>query len=137
MPIRPENRARYPKDWKAIGLRIRNERAAGQCECAGECGVDHEKEWDESGIDLCDFHGARCPARNGTSHPITQGKVVLTVAHLPGREIEQCGDDDLKAMCQRCHNRMDAPMRRQGIQQRAKAKLATGDLLQSLTELKS
>lgn len=27
MPIRPENRARYPKNWKAISLRIRFERA--------------------------------------------------------------------------------------------------------------
>jgi hypothetical protein len=30
MPIRPENRARYPKDWKAISLRIRRERAEGR-----------------------------------------------------------------------------------------------------------
>ena len=31
MPIRPENRSRYPKDWKAIAASIR-ERAGNRCE---------------------------------------------------------------------------------------------------------
>lgn len=31
MPIRPENKARYPKDWPAISKRIR-ERSGGRCE---------------------------------------------------------------------------------------------------------
>ena len=31
MPIRPENRARYPKDWKRIADTIR-ERAGQRCE---------------------------------------------------------------------------------------------------------
>lgn len=38
MPIRPENRDRYPRDWKQISERIRFERAQGRCECEGECG---------------------------------------------------------------------------------------------------
>ena len=95
MPIRPENRSRYPKDWPEISRRIRFERAEGRCECTGECGLDH---------------GGRCMAFHGGLHPETYSKVVLTVAHLPGRKIEQCGDDDLKAMCQRCHLTMDASM---------------------------
>lgn len=112
MPIRAENRKRYPKDWPAISKRIRFERAKGYCECLGECGEDH-----------------RCNAKHGEPHPRTGSKVVLTVAHLPGREIEQCGDDDLKAMCQRCHLKMDAPMRRAGIKHRKRVRLAVGDLL--------
>ena len=36
-PIRPENRDRYPSDWPAISLRIK-ERAGWRCECEGECG---------------------------------------------------------------------------------------------------
>jgi hypothetical protein len=114
MPIRPENRARYPADWPAISRRIRFGRAGGRCECAGECGEDH---------------GGRCEAQHGCEHPRTNATVVLTVAHLPGREIEQCGDNDLKAMCQRCHNRMDMPARRRGIKERERAKRAAGDLL--------
>lgn len=103
MPIRPENRARYPKDWKAVSARIRFERAGGQCECAGECGLDH---------------GDRCAALHGEAHPTTGSKVVLTTAHLAD-PIEDCRDENLRAMCQQCHNRYDAPMRRAGIRERA------------------
>lgn len=103
MPIRPENRARYPKDWKAISLRIRVERAENRCECHGECGDEHD---------------GRCAALNYEPHPITGSKVILTTAHLD-HVPENCADDNLKAMCQRCHNRYDAGMRRAGIRERA------------------
>lgn len=102
MPIRPENRARYPKDWGDISTRIRFERAAGRCECEGECREDHD---------------GRCTAAHGLPHPVTSSKVVLTVAHLDHMP-ENCGDDNLKAMCQKCHNRYDAPTRRAGIRER-------------------
>lgn len=85
MPIRPENKARYPKDWPEISRRIR-ERSGGQCER--------------------EINGIRCEAINGKSHPITGSIVVLTVAHLD-HQPENCADDNLKAMCQRCHLRYD------------------------------
>ena len=107
MPIRPENKARYPKDWKEISLRIRQCRAKWRCEQI----VD----------------GKRCGARHRKPHPITGATVILTVAHLDHTP-ENCGDENLKAMCQRCHNRYDAPIRRRGIQERSKKKCATGDL---------
>jgi hypothetical protein len=115
MPIRPENRARYPKDWKTISFRIRAGRAAWRCECMGECGD----------------HGCmnRCPAKQGKPHPLTGSKVVLTVAHLDHTP-ENCSDDNLKAMCQRCHNRLDAPMRRAGIAERARLARADRDLFE-------
>ena len=50
-PIRPENRDRYPADWKAISERIRTKRSGGRCECLGECGRG--------------THVGRCPNRNG------------------------------------------------------------------------
>lgn len=112
MPIRAENRDRYPKDWKAISKRIRQERAQGRCECSGECGVDHD---------------GRCTARNGEPHPFTGARVVLTVAHKDHRP-ENCAEENLAAWCQRCHNRYDAPMRRAGIRNRAWAKRASRDL---------
>jgi hypothetical protein len=112
MPIRPENRARYPKDWKEISARIRFERAAGRCECTGECGIDHD---------------GRCDARHAARHPVTDSVVVLTVAHLD-HEPENCVDDNLKAMCQRCHNRYDMPMRRAGIAKRKREALAMQEL---------
>lgn len=106
MPIRPENRARYPKDWKAISLRIR-ERGGWKCEGSPAY--------------------PDCRAVNGEPHPVTGGKVVLTVAHLDHTP-EHCGDENLKSMCQRCHNTYDMPMRRAGIQARTKALCADADM---------
>lgn len=87
MPIRPENKIRYPADWKKISHRIRFERAGGCCECGGECGR---------------HLGRRCPAVHGEPHPVTRSRVVLTTAHLDHTP-ENCADANLKAMCQRCH----------------------------------
>ena len=93
MPIRPENRARYPKGWKTISDRIRFERALSQCECTGECGRGHED---------------RCQARHNAPSPVTGSNVILTVAHLDHTP-ENCADSNLKAMCQACHLTYDAP----------------------------
>lgn len=38
MPIRPENRARYPKDWSLRSRFVRFVRARGRCEW---CGAEH------------------------------------------------------------------------------------------------
>jgi 5-methylcytosine-specific restriction endonuclease McrA len=83
MPIRPENRSRYPADWPAIRRAIR-ERACERCE--------------------------GCGAANHQPHPITGSKVVLTVAHLD-HQPENCDSANLRAWCQRCHNTYDAPHR--------------------------
>ena len=110
MPIRPENRARYPKDWKAISLEVR-QRAGGRCE----------------GSPLY----PDCRAADAFEHPVTGSIVVLTVAHLdhqPENNGEPGDRPNLKAWCQRCHNAYDAPMRRAGIAARAKAHRADGDL---------
>lgn len=102
MPIRPENRGRYPADWSAISARIRFERAGGRCECEGQCGQDHN---------------GRCRAEHGKPHPDTGATVVLTTMHLD-HDPENCADDNLMAGCQRCHNRYDGPHRRAGIRER-------------------
>lgn len=92
MPIRPENRHRYPSNWPEISLRIRTIRAAGRCECHGECGRR--------------THTGRCPNTNGGTAYGTGSKVVLTVAHLDHTP-ENCHDDNLRAMCQGCHLHYD------------------------------
>lgn len=91
MPIRPENRARYPKDWPEISKRIRFGRAGGKC------------EW--------------CGAEHGKPHPETGSKVVLTVAHLD-HSPENCEESNLAALCQKCHNSYDMDSRRRGIFER-------------------
>lgn len=106
MPIRPENRARYPKDWKAISLRIR-ERAGNRC---------------EGSPDFPD-----CRAENGRPHPETGSRVVLTVAHLDHTP-ENCADDNLKAMCQRCHLNYDKHHHAQTAYATRRASRAVGDI---------
>lgn len=112
MPIRAENRSRYPKDWAAISLRIRRDRAEWRCEAMDANG-----------------ESSRCAARHGEPHPVTGSRVVLTVAHLD-HVPENCDDSNLRAMCQRCHNIYDMPMRRAGIKQRAKDALGVPDMLE-------
>lgn len=137
MPIRPENQARYPKDWPAISRQIR-ERADQKCE---ECGVPNyeyggrapdgswhkslplgEKllrlEWPQPG------NYAMC---KGWPEPLRIVRIVLTVAHLD-HQPENCDPSNLKAWCQRCHNRYDMAERRKGTAERARAARAAGDL---------
>ena len=94
MPIKPENKARYPKDWKTISAAIR-ERAGGRCECEGECGLHRTTPGPR-----------RCIERHGEPAKWAKGKVILTVAHL-NHTPEDCAPSNLKAMCQRCHLRYD------------------------------
>lgn len=85
MPIRPENRARYPKDWKQIRAEILA-RAGHRCEGS----PDHP----------------HCRASNGARHPETGSTVVLTIAHLD-HVPENCDPSNLRAWCQRCHLHYD------------------------------
>ena len=91
MPIRPENRNRYPKDWRAIRERILR-RARHRCEGSP-------------------FY-PDCRAENGCHHPVTGSRVVLTIAHLDHTP-ENCEPDNLRALCQRCHLAYDAKHHRQ------------------------
>jgi hypothetical protein len=85
MPIRPENRSRYPRDWKAIRASILA-RAGHRCEGSPAF--------------------PNCRAVNGEPHPVTGSRVVLTIAHLD-HQSENCSPENLKAMCQRCHLHFD------------------------------
>ena len=90
-PIRPSERTRYPADWTAISARIRFERADGRCECEGECGARSNHRVSD-----------HCMAEHGKLHPLTGKPVWLTVAHL-NHTLEDCRDENLRAMCQACH----------------------------------
>ena len=94
MPIRKEMAVRYPKDWKARSRFVRFYRAKNQC------------EW--------------CGAENYQPHPETGSKVILTVAHVYDHRPEAANLLNLAALCQRCHNRHDAPMRKAGRLERAR-----------------
>lgn len=79
----PMKRHLYPKDWPAISKRIRA-REGNACK---QCGVT-----------------------NGTQAISVRGKpykIVLTVAHL-NHDPADCRDENLAALCQPCHLRLDA-----------------------------
>ena len=118
MPIRPENKARYPKDWKTVVVPRIRARSGNRCECTGQCGRDH----------YAILYGSRCNLWNGMPIDEIEGPcIVLTVAHLD-HQPENCSDENLLHLCQGCHNRYDAPMRAAGIKARRKAERASGDL---------
>jgi hypothetical protein len=138
MPIKPENRARYPKDWPAISRRIR-ERANNRCEF---CGVPNGELGGRSPVGV--WHKAKPLGekllrlewpKEGTlawcgGYDIAQlriVRIVLTVAHMD-HQPENCDDGNLKALCQRCHNRYDQPHRRKNAAATNRAKKASGDL---------
>lgn len=138
----PFDRSRYPKDWEEIRSRILA-RDGNRCACTGECD-DHE--------------GARCNAPNGafivrhdelpamwlTSEEVIGQlhqdgdagihgyehnmpvKVVLTVAHLDHDK----GTDEsrLKALCQRCHLRLDRFQHASNAASTRRRKRTVGDL---------
>lgn len=108
MPIRPENKARYPKDWKRIADAIR-ERAGNRCEGSPAY--------------------PDCRAHNRQPHPVTGSLVVLTVAHLDHTP-ENCEPQNLKAMCQRCHLTYDAEHHKRTAYATRRAYAMTGDLFE-------
>jgi hypothetical protein len=86
MPIKLENKMKYPTNWKQISKHIRFVRAGNKCE--------------------------KCGAENYKPHPITGSKVILTVGHLDHNP-ENNDLKNLQAMCQRCHLNHDKNEHRQ------------------------
>lgn len=123
MPIRPENKHRYPKDWPEIRAQIL-ERAGHCCE---ECGLrNHIYGYrDEHG----DFHQVSRLQAIGPNRKFKPGhlRIVLTIAHLDHTP-ENCDPGNLRALCQRCHNRYDAKTRSLGKAQRRRLAMNVHEL---------
>lgn len=102
MPIRAERKALYPINWREISLRIR-ERANNCCEF---CGAPNGEWIRRDKADLNKWFKSHEGVAAGLLYTASV-KVVLTVAHLNHDETD-CSDDNLKALCQRCHLTYDA-----------------------------
>ena len=119
----PVDMSKYPPEWPQIRERIlvragnvcercgvangvyraadaRGDRTYRYAECVrGVClGWNYQTEEGEWMDDPSELDGK--PAR-----------IVLTIAHVNDPDPQNCADDNLQALCQRCHNRLDAPMR--------------------------
>lgn len=111
MPIK--NKALYPKDWATV---IRPAILARAGNCCEECGVqnyavgarDVEGEWyDEDSIhcmnsDVGYAHFGDFP---------DMIKIVLTISHT-NHTVTDNDPSNLRALCQRCHNRHDVEHRK-------------------------
>src|SRR5690349_16458126 len=84
----------YPKNWKAIRAEVMA-RAGDRCECAGESGLHRTTPGPR-----------RCVESHGQQARWARGRVILTIAHL-NHNTKDSRRANLKAMCQRCHLRMD------------------------------
>jgi 5-methylcytosine-specific restriction endonuclease McrA len=112
MPISKQNRALYPSNWRSEIRPAILERAGHHCE---ECGVanyaygarDLEGTWhDENSI-----HHMNSDAGEMLFGEFPDMiKIVLTIAHLDHNPTNN-DYSNLRALCQRCHNRYDAAHR--------------------------
>lgn len=130
MPIRPENRARYPKDWKLRSYFVRFVRARGRCEWCGVANYSVVERGSRRVLAACaDYAAARqeCADRYVSlfgiegDEPSPFAVVVLTVAHVHDDRPEACSLLNLAALCQKCHNGHDMAARRAGIRERRRA----------------
>lgn len=113
MPIKPENKALYPPNWKEIRQSIL-ERACHHCE---ECQAPNhsvgardrfgdfhlEDDIHNMNSDVGEHYFGEFPKMI---------KIILTIAHLD-HDPTNNEPANLKALCQKCHNRYDAEHRKQ------------------------
>jgi hypothetical protein len=139
MPIRPENRHRYPPEWPEIRAAILA-RAANCCEaCRVPNGVTILRG---VGVDRGTYQLPDTVVRNAengglvclrpfsfTGYPV---RIVLTVAHLDHIP-EHIDPSNLRAWCQLHHLRYDAHHHAQTARQTRRARLAIADLFDEVT----
>lgn len=143
----PCNYKNYPKNWKEFSKRIRFERAKNRCE---KCGIRNYSVGHREENKFC-YYGGNAHLDN-VSHGYEGYKesrelfdylkdqyeggwfehkptmVVLTVAHLDYEggickcETKCAVDSHVLALCQKCHNGLDAKARRENANRTMKIK---------------
>lgn len=137
MPIKPENKARYPKEWKAIRARILK-RAGDCCEwchvpnkarITRGTGEDAETYMDANANVWCANTGEHLGQTHMSSYECNGRwiNIVLTIAHLDHTP-ENCDDDNLRALCQRCHLKHDREHHAETAKATRRARLQTPEL---------
>jgi cytochrome c553 len=126
MPIKPENKALYPANWNEIRASILK-RAGNKCEF---CGVaNHLVGWRDERGRFVEAPGAmpgELAAERGDGTKMI--RIVLTIAHLDHNP-ENSHPENLRALCQRCHNRQDQKHRAETRRQTQEAKARKADLM--------
>jgi 5-methylcytosine-specific restriction endonuclease McrA len=128
MPIKPENRKRYPPEWKQIRERILR-RAGYACEeCRAANGSIGYRDDGGAFIEIARASDGGTPedfAGHATGYRVF--RIVLTVAHLDHTP-EHCEPENLRAWCQRCHLAYDAEHHARNSSATRRARKALGEL---------
>jgi hypothetical protein len=144
MPIRPENRALYPRNWPLLS-RDAKERAGWRCVHDGCTARQYdygywiakpEPRWVRIGGPCANYaiakrraaeeHFARFGDERGDYKILV---IVLTTAHL-NHDPRDCRPENLAPMCQRHHLAYDAELHRQTAYATRRRDRATGDLFE-------
>lgn len=138
MPIKPENRSRYPANWSDIRTAILA-RAGDCCETckvangkriargagpfAGTYQADTAEVFDaETGEYIASVRMSEYQVKNMVT-------IVLTIAHLD-HQPENCDPDNLRALCQMHHLRYDAIHHAETARATRHERLAIADLFE-------
>lgn len=111
---------KYPENWKEIRQRIL-ERDGHKCKFCGIANYAKGYRSEDNG----EFVVAECTHNsviNESGYAVRAIKIVLTIAHLHDPNPMNCEDENLAALCQKCHNRHDQPMRQANAKKTRKAK---------------
>lgn len=130
MPIRPENRARYPVEWPKIRAQIL-ERAGHKCEGSPaypDCRAPN-------GWYRLTRTGELLEKEDATAHAYlgyASSRIVLTIGHLDHTP-ENCDQSNLRAWCQRCHLNYDATHHKETAYRTRRTGRAASDLFADVT----
>ena len=120
----PIDYKKYPANWKSEIRPAILKRAENKCEFCGvknySIGLRNKEgifytvdfiteELESTGLDMFEDELLHCVLIDGSVNPI---KIVLTIAHLD-HDIKNNDYSNLRALCQRCHNRHDVGFRKQ------------------------
>ena len=125
MPIKPENAARYPKDWKQIRQEVL-ERAGHKCE---NCGVPNYWLRNRDTGEITDDGMLAEAWALADGNKVTY--IVLTIAHrdhVPENVGTPGNRPNLAAWCQRCHLAYDHEHHMRNAHQTRRNRKASGDL---------
>lgn len=138
MPIKPENKARYPTNWDEIRSSIL-ERANNCCEqCKVPNGIRIARgtgpfagTFQMANAEVYDAETGEHIARVRMSEYQVKNMVtiVLTIAHLD-HQPENCAPENLRALCQMHHLRHDAAHHAETARATRRSRMAIGDLFE-------
>jgi hypothetical protein len=138
MPIKPENRSRYPANWNEIRAAI----LARAGDCCEQCKVPNGKRiargdgpfagtFQTDDAEVYDAETGESIARVRMSEYQVKNMVtiVLTIAHLD-HQPENCDPSNLRALCQMHHLRHDAAHHAETARATRRERLAVADLFE-------